>query len=354
MIKSEREIAITPSGPFSWPAALGMLSGWEPMLRHARGGASVTRLAFPLDGDFRPVAVALRDDGGVLRGDVAGTDRLDAVAAQVARTFSLDHDGTGYPSVGERDPAVGRLMAALPGLRPVCFTSPYEAAAWAVLSGRTSMAQAATTLDALLVEYGHPLRVAGAEVRAFPEPDRLLRATAIRGVGAEKLARLHGVARAALDGRLDAARLRELGDEAGPASLRTIRGIGEFWSQGIYLRGCGIRDAFPVEPLSIAALGHLHGLGDRPSPDAIRRLTEPHRPYRMWVCFLLRVAAGRGLVGGIAGREREIRAAWVGPRPSASSRSGSGGGPAALPARGSEVSRPGRARGRAQPVRPLV
>ena len=127
------------------------------------------------------------------------------------------------------------------------------------------------------------------------------------GLSAEKTDRLRGVARAALDGLLDPDRLRALGDEAGPASVLQIPGIGPFWSQGIYLRGCGIRDVFPEEPLSIAALGHLHGLGDRPDAATVAELTDLYRPYRMWVSFLLRVAANRGLVPGVSGREGGIR-----------------------------------------------
>src|SRR2546430_2466868 len=148
--------------------------------------------------------------------------------------------------------------------------------------------------------HGHPLTVAGAEVRAFPEPERLLRLTSLDGLSAERVARLRGVARAALDGLLDARRLRELGDEAGPASVLGIRGIGEFWAQGIYVRGCGIRDVFPGEPLAVAALGQLHGLGDRPSDAAIRELTESHRPFRMWVCLPLRGPARRRPNAGLA------------------------------------------------------
>jgi DNA-3-methyladenine glycosylase II len=169
------------------------------------------------------------------------------------------------------------------------------------------MRQAARIQDDLLAEHGHPPRVADQEARCFPEPERLLQVTSIPGLSAEKVDRLHGVARAALAGQLDAERLRPLGDAAGPASVRSIRGIGDFWSQGIYLRGCGIVDVFPDEPLSIAALGHLHGLGDRPSPSDVRRLTDVYRPFRMWACFLLRVAAGRDLIPGVAGREGEIR-----------------------------------------------
>jgi len=311
---TETQIDIRPRGPFSWAASLDVLERWEPVRRHRRERDEVTRIAFPLDGDFTPVAAALRWTEGALRVEVAGSDRLDAVARQVARTFSLDHDGTGFPAVGERDPELGRVMAELPGLRPVCFTSPYETAAWAVLCGGTSMARAIVLQDRVLAEHGHRLRVAGADVLAFPAPERLLRVTAVSGLGAEKIERLHGVARAALDGRLDAERLRALGPEAGPASVLGIRGIGPFWAQGIYLRGCGIVDAFPDEPLAIAALGHLHGHGDQPAPDVLRRLTEPLRPYRMWACFLLRVAAGRGIVPGVAGREGAIRALRGGRR----------------------------------------
>jgi DNA-3-methyladenine glycosylase II len=307
MIQIERQIAIRARGPFSWAAALDILARWAPVRRHRTAGSRVVHLAFPLDGDFAPVGVALRDDGRTLRGEVVGTNDVEAATAQVARIFSLDHDGSGYPAIGSRDPAVGRLMAALPGLRPVCFTSPYEAAAWAVLTARSSQAHAAILLGRLLAELGHPLTVAGREVRAFPQPERLLRLRPGHGLSAEKVARLHGVARAAQDGVLDARRLRRLGDQDGSASVRAIRGIGDFWSQGVYLRGCGIRDVFPEEPLAIAALGHLHGLGDRPRPEAVRDLTVRYRPFRMWVCFLLRVAVNRGLIPGVAGREAAIR-----------------------------------------------
>lgn len=125
--------------------------------------------------------------------------------------------------------------------------------------------------------------------------------------------RLHGVARAALAGLLDADRLIALGPVAGPKSVRVIPGIGPFWSSGIYLRSCGIVDEFPdSEPIAGAALGTLHGLGDQPSAEQMRELTDRFRPFRMWVCFLLRVAAGRGLIEGVAAREMALRrAAWA-------------------------------------------
>jgi DNA-3-methyladenine glycosylase II len=301
-------IEIEPRGPFSWDAANDVGRNFAPVSQHWRTAGAV-RMAFPLDRTFEPVAVALRWEDRALRGEVAGTSDTAAVAAQVARIFSLDADGTGYPAVGKRDPGVGRLMEALPGLRPVCFTSPYETAAWGVISQRISMRQAATIRDRLSAGLGEPLLLEGVEVRGFPHPERLARLESLPGLAAEKVARLRGVAQAALKGLLDAERLRALGNEQGPASVRAIPGIGPFWASGIYLRGCGIQDVFADEPISIAALGRLHGLGDRLTAEEIERLTEPYRPYRMWVAFLLRVAVNRGLIPGVAGREMALRRA---------------------------------------------
>lgn len=300
-------LRIEPSGPFSWSAALDVLAHWSPVQRHLPGSDGIVRLAFPLDRSFTPVAVAVYPSGAGLEVEVEGSDDCEAVAVQVARTFSLDLDGAGYPAVGDRNPPIGRIMAALPGLRPVCFTSPYEAAAWGVISARIGLAQAAAVQDRLIAGYGHVLHVAGAELRAFPSPQRLLDVETVAGLSSEKIERLHSVAGAALEGILDADCLRELGDEAGPASLRVIRGIGEFWSHGVYLRACGIVDVFAMEPLSVAALGHLYALGDQPDGGTLEALTARFRPYRMWVCFLLRVTASRGLIPGVAGREGIIR-----------------------------------------------
>ncbi len=304
------EFELRPVGPFSWAAAIDVLHHWAPVRRFLHGDGEV-RLTFPLDGDFQPVAVALREHDGGLRGRVAGTTRIGAVARQVARMFSLDHDGSDFARVGERDPALAPIVRTLAGLRPVCFSSPYEAAAWAVLSQRISMEQAAALEERLLEAHGATVTLDGAQVRCFPPPDRLRRIASFPGLTAEKIVRLHAVADAARDGLLDADRLRALGDDRAPEALRTIRGIGPFWAAGIYLRAGGIVDVFPHEPRALAALGRLHGLGGQPDAATVARLTDAYRPFRMWVCFLLRVAAARELLPAEVSGQREATA----PRP---------------------------------------
>lgn len=263
---------LTPRGSFSWPAAFTVLARFAPLAHVWAGDAREVRLSLLADGDLAPVEVTLSFDGA-LRGRVSDPARVDAIARQVARIFSLDHDGTGWGALP--------VASLVPGLRPVCFSSPYEAACWAILSQRIAKTQAARIVAGLVDAHGH-----------FPLPEQLVRLDRIRGVPAIKIDRLHAIATAARDGVLDAERLRALGDDAGPASLLTLPGIGPFWSSGIYLRACGIRDVFPREPLSVAALARFAGLDPSPSDDEVQRAAERFRPFRMWACFALRVAAG--------------------------------------------------------------
>jgi DNA-3-methyladenine glycosylase II len=284
---------------------------FPPLRRNWSETGDPLRIAFLLDGTFEPVAVALRWRGGRLHGEVAGTMDVRAASRQVARIFGLDHDGTGFGDIGRRDPAIAGLIEAFPGLRPVSFTSPYECAAWGILSQRISSRQAAAIHDRIVAEHGTRFEVDGGEAWAFPTPQRLAQLTDVPGLAAVKVDRLRAVAQAALEGRLDADKLRALGPVDGPASLRSIPGIGPFWSSGIYLRASGIVDEFPEEPISVAALGVIHGLGDHPDAETVARLTDAYRPYRMWAAVLLRVAANRGAIPGLSGREGAIRKAAV-------------------------------------------
>ena len=280
---------IVPSGPFRLRESVEFGFGQ----RHATRFEGLMRMAFALDGTFDPVAVALRqaEDDGPVEVEVVGSADVERAVAQTARVLSLDHDAATYPAVGERDPVVARLMAVRPGLRPPLFHSPYEAAAWAVLSARQPALHMATVRDRLAAEHGLVLDVAGRQVAAFPRPEALLAVDAVPGLPAVKVERLHAVARAALDGLLDVDRLRALGPQEAGAQVRTLPGIGPFYASLVVLRAVGFADV-PVteEPRALDLMGRLYGLGRPAAPDDVARLTEPWRPWRTWTTVLLRAA----------------------------------------------------------------
>src|SRR5689334_23592724 len=152
----------------------------------------VMRLAFCLDGYTEQVGVELRQDDAGVRGVVHGTGDLDAIRRQVARCLSLDHDGREFEAVGRRDPVIGRLQQVAPGLRPPLFYSPYEAAAWSVLSARRPARQMMAVRQRLSEAHGTVFELAGQRVAAFPTPEALQAVTEFPAIPADKLERLHG------------------------------------------------------------------------------------------------------------------------------------------------------------------
>ena len=137
---------IEPRGPFTLASAARFINGWPPGKAHATDDE--VRLRFLVDDWSGPATVVLTQPGDTVHGTVEADNEPRAIE-QATRIVSLDHDGSAYPDVGERDPIVGELQRESGYLRPVLFHSPYEAAAWSVLSARTQHAQAVKLRDAL-------------------------------------------------------------------------------------------------------------------------------------------------------------------------------------------------------------
>jgi DNA-3-methyladenine glycosylase II len=255
------------------------------------------RLAFCLDGYQEHVGVEVRQDAAAdVHCTVHGPAEIDmnAVARQVARVLSLDHDGAEFMLVGLRDPVIGRLQAAAPGLRPPLFYSPYEAAAWSVLSARRPARQMMQVRQRLSEAHGAVFDLAGQRLAAFPAPGQMLAVESFPGIAEDRIRRLHGVARAAQEGRLDVGFLQALGPDRAMAELQTIKGIGPFYSALTVIRGTGFTDVLPVsEPKALALTARLYHLDSPPAPTQFRELAQAWRPFRTWAVVLIRAAARR-------------------------------------------------------------
>jgi DNA-3-methyladenine glycosylase II len=276
-------------GPFSLEAAARFLNGFPPLTGTHSASNGHVHLAFSVDGSDVTVGACLQADGDALNGEIVGDADAAVVRKQVARIFSLDVDGTGFSDVAQRDPVVGELQARYPGLRPICFYSPYEAGAWALLSQRVQMTQAARIKARMAEELGETIEIHGDRVHAFPAPARLLELEAFRGLFGRKVEYLHGLAHAALEGRLDADRLRSLPTEEALSELMRLPGVGEFSSRLILLRGAATPDGPPArEPRLMRAVTMAYGLEELPADAELERLIDGWRPYRTWAAFLLR------------------------------------------------------------------
>ncbi|HEY5852940.1 MAG TPA: hypothetical protein VIW24_02525 [Aldersonia sp.] len=291
---------IEPSGPFALRESVEFGFGQ----RDAEPFDGVMRLAFCLDGYREHAAVEVRqDERGVLSCRSFGSADTESVRAQVARILSLDVDAEQFLAIGERDPVIGELQSAAPGLRPPLFHSPYEAAVWAIIAARRSHVQAARTRNNMAVLWGGHFELTGHAIAALPLPEHLLAVEKMVGVPADRIPRLHAVARAAIAGDLDVARLRSLGPQEALADLQRLPGIGPFYAGLIVVRATGFVDVLPEhEPRLQDAVGRLYGLGRPAEQDELAAIAERWAPLRTWCAVLIRAASDRvALVSGSSG-----------------------------------------------------
>ena len=248
-------------------------------------------MAFPVEGWRSSAVVLMRQRAETIAGEVHGAAEADAERAwrQALATVSLDVDGRGFIEIGRRDPIIGRLQTEYANLRPVLFHSPYEAACAFVIGHRISILQTRRIRQRMAEQAGATIEVDGTAFQAFPDPHALLRLESFPGVSPAKIERLRHVARAALEGMLDRARLRSLPELDALTGLRTLPGIGEFFAQGILMRGAGLVDAVTDDDLTPRAIQLLYGLDERPDRAAVLKRAETWRPYRMWAVVLLNV-----------------------------------------------------------------
>jgi DNA-3-methyladenine glycosylase II len=292
------QFSIRPDGPFSLAAAAGFGFGphtGRPTTAPASGVDSVMNLAFVTD-DFRSHAfVSLRQGAD---GVVEGTMDSDAPAAlverQVSRILSLDSSGIEWAKVGDSDPVLGGMQHSFPGLRPVLFHSPYEAAAWSIISARRQRAQGTVVRNRIAEALGRVYGDGQDKLFAFPTPERLLELRQVQGLEETKVQRLHAVARAALAGELDPAVLLGMSTEDALAHIQKLPGIGPTYSMLILLRSTGATDAMTgIEPRLPTYLAHFYGLAAPATTEQIARIMNGWRPFRTWSAVLVRVAGDR-------------------------------------------------------------
>jgi DNA-3-methyladenine glycosylase II len=284
--------AIVPEGPFSLDEAANF--GFGPQMARPKPSGGTMALAFTLDGYEQQAGVFVRQTGDRLDCELFGDGDPGIARVQVERVLSVDHSGTAWSGVGARDPLIAALQADFPGLRPVLFYSPYEAAAWSVISQRRNRVQAAGMRKRLSAEYGVAFQLPDGPLEAFPTPEALLTVTALPGMEPQRIVRLHGVAEAALDGRLDAAKLAAMAPEDALRQLQKIRGIGPMYAGLVLLRATGVTDVTTLkEPRLAGYIEHFYALDHPPAPAELERIAEPWRPFRTWASVLIRVAGDR-------------------------------------------------------------
>ena len=125
-------------------------------------------------------------------------------------------------------------------------------------------------------------------MQAFPAPVALGSAARSPFGSDEKWERRRGVALAALDGKLDADRLRALEVDEAIEQLGQLRGVGGWTAGHILLRGCATADVPTMaEPRVRRAAAFAYGLPSEHDDAELAALFDRWRPWRTWTAVLL-------------------------------------------------------------------
>jgi 3-methyladenine DNA glycosylase/8-oxoguanine DNA glycosylase len=127
--------------------------------------------------------------------------------------------------------------------------------------------------------------------RRHPRPQDILAATAealrTAGLSRQKVAYLRDLSERVTAG-LKLRAIGRLGDEAVIEALTEVKGIGRWTVEMFLIFRLGRLDVLPVHDYGIRkAMQRAYRFRKLPSPDRMRKLAEPWRPYRTVACWYL-------------------------------------------------------------------
>ena len=185
--------------------------------------------------------------------------------------------------LARRDPVLGELMRrhGACGLADAQHEDPFRALVHAIIAQQLSTKAAATIerrVSALFAGAASPAALASVT-------DTQLRAA---GMSFQKIRYLRDLCERVQDGSLDLKLLHDLPDEDVIVALTQVKGIGRWTAEMFLMFRLHRPDVLPVGDLGIVkAVQRAYGLRKVPSPERLRRLGEPWRPYRSVACWYL-------------------------------------------------------------------
>jgi AraC family transcriptional regulator of adaptative response / DNA-3-methyladenine glycosylase II len=236
---------------------------------------------FQTDGRAVSVEVEFGKQAAVCR-----TDPGYAYAAHRAalRMLGFESDAASFERQfakgSDKADAIAAMFRSQRGLRIPCTPDPWEALGWAIMGQQISL-QAAVTLRRGLIQALGLEHSSG--LKAFPSADAIAAVDVefLRGLkfSASKAEYLLAAARAVVNGEIPLNKLRHLSAHHAARLLGTIRGVGPWTIQYVFLRGAGFADCLPAGDAGLArGLGDLNG--ERPDERGVRRALDRFVPFR--------------------------------------------------------------------------
>jgi DNA-3-methyladenine glycosylase II len=292
---------LAPTAPFDFDKSLHFINGFGPMAgEQAVGGRVLTKAVFA---GGQAIVFQVESTGNVEQPRLAYTlhaeHAIDATTQRAAEDrigffLSLRDDLAPFYALAEDDLLFAPIARRFYGYHQIKFLTPFECAAWAVLTQRNAMPIARNLKRALAERYGASLEVAGQAYWAFPVAPML--AQADPGVLYDLMPNLRRAeylqAVAIAFSGADEQWLRSAPYAEVIGWLRGINGIGA-WSAGfILLRGLGRTEQLPSGEAKLStAASKLYGRGRTLSDQSIHDIAGRYGAWQGYWAHYLRAAS---------------------------------------------------------------
>jgi 3-methyladenine DNA glycosylase/8-oxoguanine DNA glycosylase len=195
--------------------------------------------------------------------------------------LGFDSDAVSFERQFGEDDVLGGLFRGRSGLRIPLTPEPWEALGWAIIGQQISLSVAVMLRRGLMEALGRPH--AGSGLRAFPAAETVAGADVelLRNLkfSASKAEYLLAAARAVVAGEVPIQTLRQLSARHAARLLGSVRGVGPWTIQYVFLRGAGFADCLPAGDAGLAR--GLEGVtGLRPDAGGVKAAMERFAPFR--------------------------------------------------------------------------
>lgn len=301
-----RHATLVPPAPYALDLTMAALARFPRLVN--RWDGTIYRRLF-VEGDTF-VEVAARQSGPVTDPRLlltftgpahAPLALLDRLQGYVARMLGAVEVIAPFLAVATRDPVIGPLAAALPGLRLFRKADVVEEAIVDIMAQQISLPFAYQCKARLVAAYGPRLTEGGATRYAMPTPAILAAITpeAVRPllISRQKAAAMRAFGAAVTAGALDLGALPAMSDEAATAALTAVRGIGPWTAHWTLGRTLARGHIVPVGDVGVQAmLGRAYHLGRKMTPDEVRRWADGWGEHALNAVAYLIAGAWRGLL----------------------------------------------------------
>ena len=299
------EFDIKPVPPFSFDLSAGIFSeGDERVQRYENG-----RFWQVIRPNGKLVLVSMRstgtDDEPEISVNLVPDENLSGddvrIAGEIVRAlFNMNLDLLPFYESVKDDRVMTKIVQQLRGLRNPSTATVFEALVDSIVEQQISL-KVAWSLEGRLIEtFGDKLPLGNKTYYAFPEPERLAKATIeeLRGCGlsTRKSEYIRDLAQLILDG-LDLEKFKDYQDpDRIIEELRKIRGVGTWTAELAMIRGMSKLDAMPADDLGLRrCISHYYCADRKITGDQARRVAEAWKGWRGLASFYLIMAERIGI-----------------------------------------------------------